>query len=122
MPIGVVYPFLHTMAIVVGSELKDRPMGTTNGGLERRNRSFTHWTFHCVTSPSRCQLEPTLTEREKEITRLLAEGFLTKQVADMLHISVKTVDYHRGKIARKLGGKGITALVRYAIREGLIKP
>ena len=67
-------------------------------------------------------MEATLTDREKEVARLLAEGFLTKQVAGMLNISDKTVDFHRANIARKLGAKGIPALVRYAIREGLIKP
>ena len=64
----------------------------------------------------------TLTNREKEVLQLLAEGFLTKQIAGMLNISEKTVGFHRINIARKLGAKGIPDLVRYAIREGLIQP
>jgi DNA-binding CsgD family transcriptional regulator len=64
-------------------------------------------------------VEATLTKREKEVARLLAEGLGSKQIAWQLKISQRTVEFHRANIARKLGD-GIPALVRYAIREGLI--
>ena len=61
-----------------------------------------------------------LTSREKEITQLLTEGKTNKEVAGMLHISVKTVEAHRTRIMLKLGLHSITGLVRYAIRNKII--
>jgi len=62
-----------------------------------------------------------LTDREKEIVRLLASGRSNKETAGALGISVKTVEKHRAKIMRKLGFKSIVNLVRYAVREHFIK-
>ncbi|RLB11781.1 MAG: DNA-binding response regulator [Deltaproteobacteria bacterium] len=61
-----------------------------------------------------------LTPREQEILRLLAEGFSNKEIADMLCISPKTVENHRSNIMNKLGLHSITDLIRYAIKLGLI--
>ena len=62
-----------------------------------------------------------LTDREREIVQLLAEGRSNKEVADMLGISVKTVETHRATIMRKLELTSIADLVRYAIRNGIIE-
>jgi len=61
-----------------------------------------------------------LTAREREIVQLLAEGKLNKEVADILGISVKTVETHRTNIMRKLRFHSISELVRYAIRNKLV--
>jgi len=61
-----------------------------------------------------------LTPREQEILRLLAEGFSNKEIADMLCISSKTVENHRSNIMNKLGLHTIMDLVRYAVKLGLI--
>jgi len=61
-----------------------------------------------------------LTPREKEILHLIAEGLTSKQIAQKLFISVKTVETHRARIMEKLGCKNIAALVKTAIRLGLI--
>lgn len=63
-----------------------------------------------------------LTEREKEILTLVAEGASNQKIAQSLFISVKTVQTHRGHILDKLGLHDRTQLVRYAIRKGLIDP
>lgn len=63
-----------------------------------------------------------LTPREEEVLKLVAEGLSTKQVADTLFISVKTVDRHRANLLQKLGLRDRLALTRYAIRAGLIEP
>jgi DNA-binding NarL/FixJ family response regulator len=60
---------------------------------------------------------PALTSREREIVQLIAEGRGSKQVADTLGISTKTVDTHRANILRKLDIHSVSELVRYAIRE-----
>jgi len=61
----------------------------------------------------------TLTPREREVLQLLAEGHSTRQIADTLHVSVKTIEVHRKQLMDKLGLASLADLVKYAIREGL---
>jgi len=63
-----------------------------------------------------------LTQREREILKLIAEGYTNQEIAQKLYISVKTVQTHRAHILEKLGLHDRTELVRYAIRKGLIEP
>ena len=63
-----------------------------------------------------------VSDREREIIRLLAEGKSNSEIGTQLQLSVKTVEAHRATVMRKLGFKSITDLVRYAIRNGLIQP
>jgi DNA-binding NarL/FixJ family response regulator len=60
-----------------------------------------------------------LTDREREVLQLLAEGTTTRGIASRLHLSVKTVGTHRAHIMDKLGVDSIAALIKFAIREGL---
>jgi two-component system response regulator NreC len=60
-----------------------------------------------------------LAAREREVLQLLAEGNSTAQIADRLHISVKTVETHRQHIMEKLNIRSVAELTKYAIREGL---
>jgi DNA-binding NarL/FixJ family response regulator len=66
--------------------------------------------------------ETVLTEREDEVIKLIAEGSSSKEIAQALTISVKTVERHRANILAKLGMRDRTQLTRYAIRAGLIEP
>jgi len=61
-----------------------------------------------------------LSEREREVLRLLAEGHSNQEVADTLYISRKTVENHRANIVRKTGAQGQVGLTKYAARIGLI--
>ncbi|NYI91904.1 DNA-binding NarL/FixJ family response regulator [Amycolatopsis endophytica] len=63
-----------------------------------------------------------ITDREEEILKLVAEGHSSRQIADLLVISVKTVERHRANLLHKLGLKDRLELTRYAIRAGLIEP
>ena len=63
-----------------------------------------------------------LTAREQEIVKLIAEGYSSKDIADALVISEKTVERHRANILEKLGMHDRVELTRYAIRRGLIEP
>jgi DNA-binding NarL/FixJ family response regulator len=67
------------------------------------------------------ELEP-LTPRELEILKLIAEAHSTKEIAEILVISPKTVERHRANILGKLGMRDRVELTRYAIRRGLIEP
>ncbi len=63
-----------------------------------------------------------ITEREKEIALLLAEGHTTKEAASILHISPKTAETHRASLLRKLAAKNVTDIVKFCIRNRLIEP
>ena len=65
--------------------------------------------------------EDPLTQREREVLQLVAEGKTTKQIAQTLGISVKTAESHRTRIMRKLEIHDTAGLVRYAIRRGVIQ-
>ncbi|MCX5834889.1 MAG: response regulator transcription factor [Deltaproteobacteria bacterium] len=61
-----------------------------------------------------------LTQREREILQLLAEGQSSKEIAANLGVSVKTVETHRRNMMQKLNMRSVAELTKYAIREGLI--
>jgi DNA-binding NarL/FixJ family response regulator len=61
----------------------------------------------------------TLTHREREILQLISEGQHTKEIAETLHVSTKTVDAHRRNIMEKIGTHSIAELTKFAIREGI---
>jgi DNA-binding NarL/FixJ family response regulator len=63
-----------------------------------------------------------LTQRELEILKLIAEAYSSKEMAEMLVISVKTVERHRANILEKLGMRDRVELTRYAIKRGLVEP
>jgi len=62
----------------------------------------------------------TLTQREREILKLIAEGYKNKRIADDLCISVKTVEKHRANLMEKLDLHNVQALTAYAIEKGLV--
>jgi len=61
-----------------------------------------------------------LTTREREILQLIAESYSHQRIAEMLHISVRTVDTHRFNIIQKLGLHDTASLVTYAIKNGIV--
>jgi DNA-binding NarL/FixJ family response regulator len=61
-----------------------------------------------------------LTDREREVLQLIAEGYTNREVAKSLFISVKTVEAHRAHIMQKLNIHDIAKLVKYAIQKGLV--
>ena len=64
--------------------------------------------------------QPVLTKREKEIIKLIAEGFTNVQIGQQLFISVDTVDTHRKNLYTKLNVKNTALLIRYAIENGIV--
>ena len=65
------------------------------------------------------EIDP-LTTREREVVKLIAEGKSSKEIADLLSISARTVDSHRANIMEKLNLKKAADLVKYAIQKGYI--
>jgi DNA-binding NarL/FixJ family response regulator len=72
-----------------------------------------------ATNPTETSAFQLLSPREREVLQLIAEGRTSAQIADNLHISVKTVETHRQKIMAKLKITSVAELTKYAIREGL---
>jgi DNA-binding NarL/FixJ family response regulator len=65
-------------------------------------------------------LYDTLTDREKQVLKLVADGRSNKEVAELLGISVKTAMSHRENLMEKLGVHSRTELIKFALREGVI--
>jgi DNA-binding NarL/FixJ family response regulator len=66
--------------------------------------------------------KPVLSEREKQILRLIAEGRRNKDMAVQLELSPKSIETYRARLMKKLGCSSTADVVRYAIREGIIAP
>lgn len=65
-------------------------------------------------------LGPKLSDREKEVLRLICQEKTSQEIADQLYISVRTVDGHRRNLQEKTGAKNIAGLVMYAVKNGLV--
>ena len=63
-----------------------------------------------------------LTPRQREVLQLIAEGHSTKDMAQRLNLSVKTIETHRTELMHRLGIHDVAGLVRYAIRTGIVTP
>lgn len=63
-----------------------------------------------------------LTDREREVLTLIAEGLSSKEIAQVLGVSLKTIDSHRSNLMEKLDIHKVSGLVRFAIRAGLVEP
>jgi len=61
-----------------------------------------------------------LTRREREVLQMVAEGRTNREIAGLLHITIKTVEAHRSNLMNKLGLYSIAELTRYALRKGII--
>jgi DNA-binding NarL/FixJ family response regulator len=62
-----------------------------------------------------------LTARQREVLQLLAEGRAMKEVADLLHVTARTVAFHKYTIMEQLGLKTSAELVQYALERGMLK-
>ncbi len=62
-----------------------------------------------------------LSDREKQVLKLIAEGYTAQQIADILHLSIKTIMTHRTNLMDKLGFHNRAELIKYAIRKGLVR-
>jgi DNA-binding NarL/FixJ family response regulator len=61
-----------------------------------------------------------LTDRQREILKLIIDGKGNKQIADVLHVSVKTVEFHRARLMSRLGVRSVAELTKVALQQGLI--
>ena len=73
------------------------------------------------TASTRAEDADSLTARQREVLKLIAEGLTTKAIARRLDISVKTADTHRAQLMERLGIHDVAGLVRYAIKAGIVQ-
>lgn len=71
-------------------------------------------------SQDRAEEPAYITKRQREVLQLLAEGISTKEIASILKISTRTVEYHKYQMINELGLKSVPDLVRYAVRHGIV--
>lgn len=62
-----------------------------------------------------------LAERQREVLRLIAEGHTARAIADILHVSRKTVEFHKAVIKKKLNMRSTAELTRYAVKHGIAR-
>lgn len=85
--------------------------------------TLSEWAINAlVTKPASDDPLNTLTQRERTVIQLAAEGHSNAEIAEKLFISPRTAETHRTNLLRKLGLQSQTDLVRFAIRKGLISP
>ena len=88
-------------------------------GMVDKKTQRTAWVVTGKTSPIMETGLASLTPREREVLRLIAEGLSGKEIAATLGVSAKTIETHRSRIMEKLGIHKVSGLVRFAVRAGL---
>ena len=102
-------------------ELEDAISAVAQGGTYLSHEISQKTLFEYAQARTPQDLLASLTSRQREILKLIAEGQSTKEIGSNLNISVKTVESHRAKLAEKLDIHDVAGLVRFAIRVGLIQ-
>jgi two-component system response regulator NreC len=77
--------------------------------------------LHRLTTEGPADVFDVLTDREKEVLQLVANGSSNREVAERLEISIRTAETHRAHVMQKLGLRNQNELIRYAVRRGLIR-
>jgi DNA-binding NarL/FixJ family response regulator len=105
-----------------GAELAGAIRAVNRGGLVL-DPEVARTAMEEARAPGPAEAEPyeTLTDREKQVLKLVAEGKANKEVAALLDIAVKTAMSHREHVMEKLGVHGRTELIRFALRRGIIQ-
>lgn len=113
-----------------GYVLKDAPPEELVRAIESVARGETFFSSevakivlnHCMTENGETPSPVHLTERERQVLAMIADGLTNKEVATRLNVSTRTVEAHREHIMRKLNVHSVVGLTRYAIAHGIIRP
>lgn len=112
--------------ILKGSESQEilQALKDVLAGRRFLSATLSEWAINALVSKPPDETDPlqTLTQRERMVVQLAAEGHSNAEVAEKLFISPRTAETHRTNLLRKLGLQTQTDLVRFAIRKGLIQP
>lgn len=111
------------MGYVLKSAAREELIDAIQSVLEGRiyvSSSLSNENLQRFEDPARAAAALRLSTREREVLQLLAEGMSTKQMAHLLCISSRTIDFHRENIKKKLGLRTTAELTRHAIEQGLV--
>ena len=112
--------------LLKGSESQDinRALKEVLAGRRYLSATLSEWAINALVTKPADDADPlhNLTQRERMVLQLAAEGLSNTEVAEKLFISPRTAETHRTNLLRKLGLQTQTDLVRFAIRKGLISP
>lgn len=112
--------------ILKGSESQEilQALKEVLAGRRFLSATLSEWAINALVSKPADESDPlhTLTQRERMVVQLAAEGHSNTEIAEKLFISPRTAETHRTNLLRKLGLQTQTDLVRFAIRKGLIQP
>jgi DNA-binding NarL/FixJ family response regulator len=111
----------YLLKSAASNELEDAISAVAKGGTYLAHEISQKTLFEYAQVGTAQDLLASLTARQREILKLIAEGKSTKEIGSKLNISVKTVESHRAKLAEKLAIHDVAGLVRFAIRMGLIQ-
>lgn len=115
----------------MGYVVKSAPPSDLTAAIEavRSGSSYlspavTHQVLDTIAPPegAKAPQRATLTEREREVLQLIAEGYSSREIADRIQLSCKTVETHRANLMDKLAIHKVAGLVRFAMRAGLVSP
>jgi len=98
-----------------------RTIGTGGTYIERTMADHIVGSYISAQKPDNLPLNAKLTEREKQVVRLIAWGYSNKEIAAQLHVSVKTVEYYKTRSMEKLNYVSRTDIVRYALQQGWLQ-
>ena len=112
--------------IVKNSASKDliNAIDAVNNGASYLSPVITQQAVDAIASPGDSSPSGVamLTQRERQVLELIADGLSSKEIASMLGVSLKTIDSHRSNLMEKLDIHKVSGLVRFAIRAGLVEP
>jgi DNA-binding NarL/FixJ family response regulator len=112
--------------ILKGSESQEilQALKEVMAGRRFLSATLSEWAINALVAKPPDEADPlqTLTQRERMVAQLAAEGHTNAEIAEKLFISPRTAETHRTNLLRKLGLQTQTDLVRFAIRKGLIQP
>jgi DNA-binding NarL/FixJ family response regulator len=97
-----------------------KAIDTTAGGKRYLSPEIADIALEALAAPPPTDRLGTLSPRERQIAKMVAKGLSSAQIGRQLHLSPKTVDTYRFRLMQKLGVADVPALVRLAVREGLV--
>ncbi|MGH9240010.1 MAG: response regulator [Vicinamibacterales bacterium] len=103
------------------AELVDAVRAAASGRRYLDRRLAARVAGDILSSRRRRAAPPAITDRESEVLRLMALGHSNKEIAELLFLSVKTIEVHKANAMRKLGLAGRTDVVRYALLQGWLR-
>ena len=104
------------------AELQEALRAVTNGDMYLSSKISRQVITRLLSESEAGSKYDQLSDRQREILTLIADGLTNNQIAETLHLSPKTVEWHRAQIMERLGMNSLAELIRYVVRIGVVDP